>query len=125
MCPPFITTLAGQLIFRDLSNFILNGRTQTVNVQALKNIFGGGATCYVPDFLGGGEGLNLLCVVVGVLACAAFLALGGLGTMAWTIRLWRKHKAHTVSEATEDTNQACVSMERRKVSSCRRLSSRE
>lgn len=31
----------------------------------------------------------------------------------------------TVSEATEDTNQACVSMERRKVSSCRRLSSRE
>ena len=69
----------------------------------------------------GGEGLNLLCV----LACAAFLALGGLGTMAWTIRLWRKHKAQTVSEATEDTNQACVSMERRKVSSCRRLSSRE
>lgn len=84
-----------------------------------------GATCYVPDFLGGGEGLNLLCVAVGVLACAAFLALGGLGTMAWTIRLWRKHKAQTVSEATEDTNQACVSMERRKVSSCRRLSSRE
>ena len=73
----------------------------------------------------GGEGLILLCVAVGVLACAAFLALGGLGTMAWTIRLWRKHKAQTVSEATEDTNQACVSMERRKVSSCRRLSSRE
>ena len=73
----------------------------------------------------GGEGLNLLCVAVGVLACAAFLALGGLGTMAWTIRLWRKHKAQTVSKATEDTNQACVSMERRKVSSCRRLSSQE
>ncbi len=31
----------------------------------------------------------------------------------------------TASVATEDTNQACVSMERRKVSSCRRLSSRE
>ena len=71
--PPFITTLAGQLIFRGLSNVILNGRTQTVNVQAFKNIFGGGATCYVPDLLGGGEGLNLLCVVVGVLACAAYL----------------------------------------------------
>lgn len=39
--PPFITTLAGQLIFRGLSNVILNGRTQTVNVQAFKNIFGG------------------------------------------------------------------------------------
>ena len=71
--PPFITTLAGQLIFRGLSNVILNGRTQTVNVQAFKDIFGGGATCYVPDLLGGGEGLNLLCVVVGILACAAYL----------------------------------------------------
>ena len=25
-------------------------------------------------------------------ACAAFLALGGLGTMAWAIRLWRRAK---------------------------------
>lgn len=25
-------------------------------------------------------------------ACAAFLALGGLGTLAWTIRLWRRSK---------------------------------
>lgn len=39
--PPFITTLAGQLIFRGLSNVILNGRIQTLNVQAFKNIFGG------------------------------------------------------------------------------------
>ena len=43
--PPFITTLAGQLIFRGLSNVVLNGRTQTVKVQAFKDIFGGGATC--------------------------------------------------------------------------------
>lgn len=70
--PPFITTLAGQLIFRGLSNVILNGRTQTVSVQAFKDIFGGGATCYVPDLLGG-NGINLLCVVVGVLACVAYL----------------------------------------------------
>ena len=70
--PPFITTLAGQLIFRGLSNVILNGRTQTVNVQAFKDIFGGGATCYVPDLLGG-NGINLLCVVVGVLACVVYL----------------------------------------------------
>lgn len=70
--PPFITTLAGQLIFRGLSNVILNGRTQTVNVQAFKDIFGGGATCYVPDLLGG-DGINLLCIAVGVLCCAAYL----------------------------------------------------
>ena len=71
--PPFITTLAGQLIFRGLSNVVLNGRTQTVNVQAFKDIFGGGATCYVPDLLGGGEKWNLLCVVVGIAACALYL----------------------------------------------------
>lgn len=73
--PPFITTLAGQLIFRGLSNVILNGRTQTVNVQSFKDIFGGGANCYVPDLLGGGEGLNLLCVVVGLVCCALYLAV--------------------------------------------------
>ena len=71
--PPFITTLAGQLIFRGLSNVVLQGRTQTVNVQAFKDIFGGGATCYVPDLLGGPEGLNLLCLVVGILGCLAYL----------------------------------------------------
>ena len=70
--PPFITTLAGQLIFRGLSNVILNGRTQTVSIQAFKDIFGGGATCYVPDLLGG-NGINLLCVVMGVLACVVYL----------------------------------------------------
>ena len=70
--PPFITTLAGQLIFRGLSNVILNGRTQTVSIQAFKDIFGGGATCYVPDLLGG-NGINLLCVVVGVRACVVYL----------------------------------------------------
>ena len=70
--PPFITTLAGQLIFRGLSNVILNGRTQTVSIQAFKDIFGGGATCYVPDLLGG-NGINLLCIVMGVLACVVYL----------------------------------------------------
>ena len=70
--PPFITTLAGQLIFRGLSNVVLNGRTQTVNVQAFKDIFGGGATCYVPDLLGG-NGINLLCLLVGIVACAIYL----------------------------------------------------
>ncbi len=73
--PPFITTLAGQLIFRGLSNVVLNGRTQTVNVQAFKDIFGGGATCYVPDLLGGGEGRNMLCLVVGIVACVLYLVM--------------------------------------------------
>ena len=73
--PPFITTLAGQLIFRGLSNVVLGGKTCTVsNAQFLK-VFGGGAECYVPDLLGGGEGTNLLCLVVGVVACVIYIAL--------------------------------------------------
>lgn len=35
-------------------------------------------------------------------ACAAFLALGGLGTLAWTIRLWRRAKDRKESEETEE-----------------------
>ena len=72
--PPFITTLAGMLIFRGLSNVVLNGRTQSVSDQAFKDIFGGGATCYIPDIFGG-EGINVLCVLVGVVACTLYLAL--------------------------------------------------
>ena len=72
--PPFITTLAGQLIFRGLSNVVLGGKTCTVsNAQFLK-VFGGGAECYVPDLLGG-EGINMLCVIVGVVACVLYIAL--------------------------------------------------
>lgn len=36
------------------------------------------------------------------MACAAFLALGGLGTLAWTIRLWRRAKERKESEETEE-----------------------
>ena len=35
-------------------------------------------------------------------ACAAFLALGGLGTLAWTIRLWRRSKEQKESEEESD-----------------------
>ena len=71
--PPFITTLAGMLIFRGLSNVVLNGRTQSISDQAFKDIFGGGATCYIPDPFGGGT-INVLCLIVGVLACLLYLA---------------------------------------------------
>lgn len=73
--PPFITTLAGQLIFRGLSNVVLGGKTCSVNNAQFLKIFGGGAECYVPDLLGGGEGMNLLCVIVGVVACILYIAL--------------------------------------------------
>ena len=70
--PPFITTLAGMLIFRGLSNVVLQGKTMSVTNEAFVRIFGGGAKCYVPDFLGGEE-INLLCLVVGIIACLLYL----------------------------------------------------
>ena len=70
--PPFITTLAGMLIFRGLSNVVLEGRTQSISDQAFKDIFGGGATCYIPDPFGG-ESFNILCLIVGVAACLLYL----------------------------------------------------
>ena len=72
--PPFITTLAGQLIFRGLSNVILGGKTCSVNNETFLKVFGGGAECYIPDLFGG-QGINYLCIAVGVLACVVYVAL--------------------------------------------------
>lgn len=71
--PPFIVTLAGMLIFRGLSNVVLDGRTQTVDDEVYLKIFGGGADCYIPDVFSDGTGINLLCIAVGVLTSALFL----------------------------------------------------
>ncbi|MBP5294296.1 MAG: sugar ABC transporter permease [Lachnospiraceae bacterium] len=72
--PPFITTLSGMLVFRGLSNVVLEGQTMSVTNEAFVRIFGGGADCYVPDFIGGGESpVNILCLIVGGIAAALFL----------------------------------------------------
>ena len=70
--PPFITTLAGMLIFRGLSNVVLQGKTMSVTNAKFVQIFGGGANCYVPDFFHG-TNINILCLVVGIVACALYL----------------------------------------------------
>ena len=72
--PPFIATLAGMYAFRGLSNVILGGYSVGVNNDSFLRIFGGGADCYVPDFLHG-NGLNLTCIVVGVIAVAIMIIL--------------------------------------------------
>ena len=72
--PPFITTLSGMLIFRGLSNVVLQGKTMAVTNAKFVQIFGGGANCYVPDIFGGKD-INILCLVVGVLACLLYLVL--------------------------------------------------
>lgn len=70
--PPFITTLSGMLVFRGLSNVVLQGQTLSVTNETFVRIFGGGADCYVPDPFGS-EGFNTLCLIVGGLACLLYL----------------------------------------------------
>ncbi len=72
--PPFITTLSGMLVFRGLSNVVLNGLTVSLNSQAFLKIFGGGADCFVPDFFGM-EGFNLTCMLAGIIAVAIYILL--------------------------------------------------
>ncbi len=72
--PPFITTLAGMYAFRGLSNVVLKGLAVGVSNTTFLNVFGGGADCYIPDFLGGGS-INMLCVIAGIVIAALIAVL--------------------------------------------------
>ena len=89
--PPFIATLAGMYAFRGFSNVVLQGYTVAVNDQGFLNIFGGGASCYVPDFLGGGS-LNMTCMVAGIAVVALFALL--------TLRKLSVQRKMGISEST-------------------------
>ena len=72
--PPFIATLAGMYAFRGLANVVLQGYAVAVNDVTFLNVFGGGADCYVPDFLGG-SGLNMTCMLAGVLIVLIYVGM--------------------------------------------------
>lgn len=73
--PPFIVTLAGMLIFRGLSNVVLDGMTVSIkDCTTFVNLFGGGANCYIPDIFGNGT-INLTCFLAGVAAVVIFIFL--------------------------------------------------
>ena len=80
--PPFITTLSGMLVFRGLSNVVLQGMTVSITNETFVKVFGGGADCYIPDVLGGGEGMNLTCLAAGAIACVIYVAIILKGRMA-------------------------------------------
>ena len=79
--PPFIVTLAGMLIFRGMSNVVLDGLTVSLNSDSFAGFikfFGGGADCYIPDFIGkvfGITAINVTCLIVGFAAAILFLAI--------------------------------------------------
>ncbi|MBQ6415799.1 MAG: sugar ABC transporter permease [Butyrivibrio sp.] len=73
--PPFIVTLAGMLVFRGLSNVVLNGLTVSIkDMTSFVDLFGGGANCYIPDFIGSGS-LNLTCLFAGILGASIYVIL--------------------------------------------------
>ena len=73
--PPFIVTLAGMLIFRGLSNVVLDGLTVSIKeCTTFVNVFGGGANCYIPDIFGI-PGFNGTCMLVGAIGAAFFLGM--------------------------------------------------
>ena len=63
--PTFIATLAGMYAFRGLSNVVLQGFTVGIRNTTFLNVFGGGADCYIPDFLSGST-INMTCLVAGI-----------------------------------------------------------
>lgn len=72
--PPFIVTLSGMLIFRGLSNVVLQGMTVSLKSVGFIKTFGGGADCYVPDFFQV-EGFNVTCMLAGAIACVIYLGI--------------------------------------------------
>ena len=99
--PPFITTLAGMLVFRGLSNVVLQGKTLAVTNETFVRLFGGGANCYIPDVFGG-QGLNILTLVGGGVAIVAYLAL------TFTGRANRLKKGYEVESLTSTVIKAIV-----------------
>jgi len=91
--PPFIVTLSGMLVFRGLSNVVLDGKTVSLKSKTYANVFGGGASCYIPDIFHG-ESLNITCLLVGIIACLVFLIIQIRNRMV------RKEKGYKIESLT-------------------------
>ena len=76
--PPFIATLVGMLAFRGLANVIMQGFAYTVDDKTFLNVFGGGDSCYIPDFLAGvgpEVSYNKTCMIFAVLCALAYAVI--------------------------------------------------
>lgn len=89
--PPFIVTLAGMLMFRGLSNIVLDGFTiapMPENYLALFNM-------YIVDFFHG-DGLNITCLLFGIIVALIFVAVTFRG------RATKVKKGYAVGPASND-----------------------
>ena len=87
--PPFIVTLAGMLVFRGLSNVVLDGMTLAPMPDDFLGLFNN----YVPDFFGM-EGFNMTCFLVGVIVCVLYVL------MVFKGRITRAKKGYRVEPLT-------------------------
>lgn len=65
--PPFIVTLAGQLIFRGINNMILRGKT--ILLPQLFITIGSGV---IPDFFSNGGKLHITTIIIGIASAVAY-----------------------------------------------------
>ena len=66
--PPFIVTLSGELVFRGLTQVVLNG----ASIGPFSNTFRAMAGSFLPDIFGV-EGFHLTTIILAVIACAIFV----------------------------------------------------
>ena len=99
--PPFIATLAGMYAFRGLANVFMQGYTIGIRDTTFLNVFGGGADCYVPDFMSI-AGKNGTCIVVGILIVAIYLIATFVG------RIKAKKAGYTVDGLTGTVVKAVI-----------------
>lgn len=68
--PPFITTLAGMLIFRGINNIILDGKT-----ILLPKLYVTIASDVIPDIFDNGSGLHITTIIIGFIAAAGYIVM--------------------------------------------------
>ena len=78
--PAFIATLSGMYAFRGFSNVVLGGYQVSITNQSFLDLFGGGASCYVPDYLRQLLGMengkpNITCLAAGGLAVVIYILM--------------------------------------------------
>ncbi len=78
--PAFIATLSGMYAFRGFSNVVLGGYQVSITNQSFLDLFGGGANCYVPDYIRQLLGMeagkpNLTCIAVGILVTVIYIIM--------------------------------------------------
>lgn len=74
--PPFITTLAGMMLFRGINNIILHGET-----IGLPQTYITLASGVIPDFLGATEGLHLTTVYIGIILAVLYVLFSVMSRM--------------------------------------------